>query len=225
MIHKSTASITMRPMKFRTQIYFFAILPAILFSAFAPAAQAQNNNSSQTLTATFQLPAATSPPVVGAAVEVDDASSGLADERLRASANAPVFSITDAIALTLQQNPQRAAAWAAVEAARERIGTAKSAGGPQVNISGNAETQRAFGFPSVAGSNIGSGSGGTGTGGTGSGGSGTGSTGGGNFGGGSSSNGGFTNSQSVSLNATLPIYTGGRVKAGKRVAEYSAQAQ
>ena len=221
-------------MKLLTQIYSFALLPTWLFSALELPAQAQTQ--SQELTGTFQLPAASTPaastpltdaPITSGLVTtpsrlvVDDASSGLADERLRASANAPVFSITDAIALTLQQNPQRAAAWAAVEAARERIGTAKSAGGPQVNISGNAGTQRAFGFPSVAGSNIGSGSGGTGGTGTG----GTGSTGGGNFGGGSSSNGGFTNSQSVSLNATLPIYSGGRVKAGKRVAEYSAEAQ
>lgn len=216
-----TTRIKTSPMKLRTQIYFFALLPALLCSFLATPAHAQ----SDALTGTFQLPATTkttsvidAPVVVTPATDdttpmtvttpgtavADDASAGLADERLRAAASAPVFSITDVIALTLQQNPQRAAAWAAVEAARERIGTAKSAGGPQVDLSGNVTTERGFGFSNDS-SNTG---GGTGTGNN-----------------NSSTTGRFTRSESLQVNATLPVYTGGRVKASKRVAQFSAEAQ
>lgn len=220
-------------MKLRTQLFFFALLPALLASALAGPAHAQ----SEPLTGSFQVPATSAPvastpapsnPVTpdapaenaatGAVVEpaaptsliVDDASAGLADERLRAAETAPVLSITDAIALALQQNPQRAAAWAAVEAARERIGTAKSAGGPQVNLGGDATTQRAWGFPNGSSGSSGGGSGG-GTG--------------GDFGSGNNSNGDWSSSQSLSVSATVPIYSGGRVKASKRVAVHSAEAQ
>jgi outer membrane protein TolC len=213
-IRMTTCLIETRPMKSRTPLFYFAILPALL----APAVGVRAQEPSP-VTGTFVMPVAPgstpvtstqalSTPVTNAPVMNDDASAGLADERLRAAANAPVLSITDVIALALQQNPQRAAAWAAVEAARERIGTAKAAGGPQVNLGGSATTERAFGFPSASG--VGGGAGGIG-GGTGSSSTTTGR--------------GWNNSQSLSVDATIPVYSGGRVKSSKRVAQYSAEAQ
>ena len=137
-------------------------------------------------------------------------AAGLSDQRREQSATAEELDLESALALALQNNPQRSAALAAVNAAQSRVGTARSAGGVQVGLNGNADFNRAFGTPSI------SGGGGTGVGGTGGGGIGVGT-------GGSGSSGstvlGFQASQSVGVNATLPIYNGGRVKSSTRAAQ------
>jgi outer membrane protein TolC len=154
----------------------------------------------------------------------------LADARVRGE-GAPVLQLDQAIVLALQNNPQRAAARASLEAALARVGTAKSAGGPKVDLGLNANYNRAFGFPSVrsVSSGGGTGGGGTGSGGTGSGGTGGGTGGdisGGGLGSSSASSFGIVGfSQSLSVNAQLPIYTGGRVKSSKRVAQANARSQ
>ncbi len=135
----------------------------------------------------------------------------LADARVNVE-GAPVLQLTEAIVLVLQNNPQRAAARAGLEAALARVGTAKSAGGPQVDLGLNANYNRAFGFPNVA-SVSGGGAGGGGAGG-------------GGFSSNSSSSFGIVGfAQSLSVNAQLPIYTGGRVKSSKRVAQANARSQ
>lgn len=188
-------------MKSRTQLLFLALLPALLSATLNVSAQetaeaiapAQSTLSTSTFASQSTLAAD------------DDSSSGLADERLRVAETAPILSITDAIALALQNNPQRAAAWAAVEAAEARIGIAKSGGKPQVNLSGEAGVQRAFSFPKGATS---------------------GSLPGGSSGGSQVGPGrGWVDNQSLSATANIPIYTGGRVSANKRIARHSAQSQ
>ncbi len=170
------------------------------------------------------------PTVPGAEVPELDGTSGatmgatanntLADQRLRAGVAQPIVNLTDTIQMVLQNNPQRAIARAQLEAALASVGIAKAAGGLKIDLNGSLNTQRGF-FGS--GSNFNTG--GTGTGGTGGGG--TGGTGGGTvdpsipnqfFNTGNSS-------QSLSIGAVLPIYTGGRVKASKRAAQASARAQ
>jgi outer membrane protein len=168
----------------------------------------------------------------------------LADARVRGE-GAPVLPLAEAIVRVLQNNPQRAAARAGLEAALARVGTAKSAGGLQVDLGLNANYNRAFRFPSTTTVSTGTGSGGTNSGGTdnsGNNGSGdvtNGETGGGvitngNFGtisGGGLGNSGVSSfgivgfSQSLSLNAQLPVYTGGRVKSARRVAQANARSQ
>lgn len=150
---------------------------------------------------------------------IDDASAGLADERLQASQGAPELSLVEVVALALQNNPSRDAAWAAVRAAQARVGTAKSAGGLSVDLSASGTVSRGFGFPSSIGrgsslGGIGGGTGGTGTG--------TGGSFGNSF---SNSGPGYNKNESASVGATIPIYSGGRISAGKRIAKYSAQAQ
>src|SRR3712207_5369604 len=96
--------------------------------------------------------------------------TGLADERLAASQQVPPISLVEAIALALQQNPQRDAALAALRAARARIGTARSEGGLQVGVNADANWDRSFGRPSAGGAGGGVGGGGNGTSGGGNGG-------------------------------------------------------
>jgi outer membrane protein len=143
----------------------------------------------------------TAPAVLPPLPVVPPATPSLADKRSEAAQEAPVLSFSEAIALTLQNNPQRAAARAAAAAAAARVGTAKSAGGLQVGLSGDATYNK----------NFGGGSGGS-SGGT--------------------TDGGFTfgsnqNSlrESVGVTAQLPVYNGGRVKAGTRAAQATARAQ
>jgi outer membrane protein TolC len=147
------------------------------------------------------LPAANAPATTDSAILPEDRS--LADTRREANANAPVFTLTDTIGLALQNNPQHDAALAAVRAARARITTARAAGGPQVSLSGDATLQRSFGFPSAT----------------------TGSGAGGGFSSTGTSSRSWDDAETLSASATVPIYTGGRVSAGKRVARYSAEAQ
>lgn len=192
-------------MKFHTQLLFLALLPIMTLSALAQEPAETPDLASEPTQSTLE-DKSTSPATD--VDEDDDSSSGLADERLRAAETAPILSITDVIALALQNNPQRAAAWAAVEAAEARIGTAKSAGKPQINLSGDIGAQRAFGFPRSPSS-------------------GGGGLPGGSPGGGSQAGAGrgWVESQSLSASANIPIYTGGRVSANKRIARHSAQAQ
>jgi len=108
------------------------------------------------------------------------------------------LSLIEVLAYALDHNPQRKAAWYAAKAAKGRIGTAKADGGLQVNLNGSASNQ--WGFGSVGTFN----SGGTGTGLS------------------NSNNQGWR--ESLSADATLPIYSGGRVKNSKKVAQYNYQA-
>jgi outer membrane protein TolC len=179
-------------MKLRTRLFFFALLPVLVQAAVAqtetPVAEAPRPDTvaaQQAATDTTDTP--------------DDALSGLADTRLAASQSAPELSLTEVIALALQDNPERKENWAAYDAALARIGIAKSAGGPQVNLNGSVNTQRGFGFSNNATS------GGTDT---------------------SSTNPRrWSDSQELSISADIPIYNGGRVKADKRSAQHIAQAQ
>jgi outer membrane protein TolC len=198
----------------KSRLLAFFVLSPLLF-AFPAHAEVTPNVTApgQPLSGTFSLPAAAAstpgvakPIAQSTLLADDDASAGLADTRLRAAQDAPLLSIVDVLALVLQNNPQRKAAWAAVEAARARIKTAKSAGGPQVDLSAGASTQRAFGPVSSGGLGASGGAAGS------------------PFGL-AVPGGGPYNSETASISATLPVYSGGRVSAGKRVAEFSAQAQ
>lgn len=182
------------------------------------------DGTQSTSAAAAALPNSTGPNSNVPGATIGDASvtaaaiaPGLGDSRITASQNIEPISVIEAIALALQNNPQRKAAQAALEAARARIGTARSAGGPQVALSGSLDVDRGFGS-SGSGINFG---GGTGNGGNGNGGNGGGTVNTGNDGGFL----GFDNSASLGVTAQVPIYTGGRVKASTRVAQFNAQAQ
>ncbi|MDQ3815356.1 MAG: TolC family protein, partial [Armatimonadota bacterium] len=163
-------------------------LAVALFVSLVPPVHAQN-------------PAMDAPPVtaVPTAPTASESRPALADARQQAAETAPVLSFTEAIVRVLQNNPQRAAARAGLQAAQARIGTARSAGGLQVGINGNATTNQSFGVPS---SNTGTG---------------------GNTNLAQSFNPDF--SESLTTSAQLPLYTGGRVKASTRAAEAAARTQ
>jgi len=144
------------------------------------------------------VPAApTDPTALPAFSPPPEPSPGLADARNAQSETVEALTLEDAIALSLINNPQRDAAVAALQAARARIGTARSTGGLQVGLGANANFDRSFGGNSNSN--------------------------GGNNNNNSSSGGstifGFDDTQSISANADIPIYTGGRVSANKRIAE------
>ena len=125
--------------------------------------------------------------------EANSASPTVAE----ASANPAPLSLVEVLAYALDHNPQRKAAWYAAKAAKARIGTAAADGGLQVSLNGSASNQ--WGFGSVGTFNPGN----TGI-------------------GGSNSNGqGWR--ESLSADATYPLYTGGKVKASKKVASYNYQ--
>ena len=153
-------------------------------------------------------------------VPVPDVSdAGIADARNAASANAPLLSLGDAVVLALRNNPTPQAARAAVEAALARAGIAAAAGRAQGNLGGQATYQKVYGRPNFGAAVIGTGTG-TGTTGPGTGtpGTGTGGATNTNFGGQSDFN------KQLSLNVSLPVYTGGRVKNSKRAAQAAARA-
>lgn len=177
-------------MKLRTRLFFFALLPVLVQAA---AGQTQDTAPAPVspTTSTSQV-AGNIPPAS------NDASAGLADTRLEASLTAPELSLSEVVALALQDNPQRQENWAAYDAALARIGVAKSAGGPQVNLNGNVNTQRGFGFSNST------------------------STGNNNS---TTNPRRWSDSQELSISADIPIYNGGRVKADKRAAQHTAQAQ
>jgi outer membrane protein TolC len=139
---------------------------------------------------------------VGAAVVVSGIGARAADAAPPATvtentAKPAPMSLIEVLAYALDHNPQRLAAWYAAKAAKGRIGTAKADGGLQVNLNGNVSNQWGFG-------SVGSFSGG---------GSGSGLS--------TSNNKGWR--ESLSADATLPIYSGGRVKGNKKVAQYNYQ--
>ncbi len=109
------------------------------------------------------------------------------------------LSLIQVLAYALDHNPQRQAAWYAAKAAEARIGTAKADGGLQVNLNGSASRQYGFGEVGTAMSPGGMGSGGVSL---------------------------FSQGwrESLSADATLPLYTGGRVEGNKKVAKYNYQA-
>ena len=125
--------------------------------------------------------------------------ANLADARLRAAENGPLLPLESVIVGVLNNNPQRAAARDALQAAMARIGNAKSGGGLQVDLSAIA----APGRPRTTA--IG-GAGGIGAGGT------------------NSSGYGISSAQQLSVDAVYPLYNGGRVKAGTMAARAGARA-
>lgn len=182
--------------------------PIPLKGTFSISAAGSVDGVGNTATATTTTVATTTSAAPSTPVAPEDRS--LADFRREMNAGAPMLTLVDSVALALQNNPQRDAALAAVRAARARITTARSAGGLQVGLTGSANVDRAFGFPQITtGGNFGGGAGG----------------GGGSFNNSSTSRGGWEDSQSLSVDATIPIYTGGRVNANKRIAQHSAEAQ
>lgn len=126
----------------------------------------------------------------------DVADAGLADLRNQQSAQMTPISLEEAVIAALQNNPSPQAARAALNAALARIGIAKSAGGVQVDLSGNGSLQKGY---LGNGGRVNTSSGNTFL--------------------------GFNDSTSLSLDASLPLYTGGRVKASRKVAEANARAQ
>ncbi len=148
-------------------------------------------------------------------VPVPDVSdAGIADARNNASASAPILTLEDAVTSALRDNPTPQAARAAVEAALARAGIAASAGKVQGSLGGQVQYQKIFGQPSFGNSVVIGG--GTGTGGTGTGGAANPVTTGGR--------GNSSTTKQLSLNVSLPLYTGGRVKNSKRAAEAAARA-
>ncbi len=142
----------------------------------------------------------------------DIPTAGLADVRERQADNLPVLTLGEAVLTALRDNPTPRAARAAVAASLARAGQAASAGKVQANLSGQATNARGFDRPSISTGGTGTGGTGTGTGGTGTGTAGT-------------STSGLGNAQQLSLNVSLPIFDGGRIKNNRRAAEASARAQ
>jgi outer membrane protein len=132
-------------------------------------------------------------------------AAGLADVRQADAANAPEFTIESAVLEALTNNPTPKAARAQLDAALARIGVARASGRPTANAGASTNYQ------DTSGGNTGANNTGTVPG------TGTGT----NNGGG---NGGSRNDQ-LSLNVSLPIFTGGRVKNSRRQAEALARAQ
>ena len=134
--------------------------------------------------------------------------ANLADARLRAGESGPILPLTNVIVDVLGNNPQRAATREALQAALARIGNAKSGGGVQVDLNANASRNRPFGAPSIsppAGTD-----GGT-TGGTDA---------------GALAGFGLVNAQqSIGIDATYSLYSGGRVSATITQARANARAQ
>ena len=150
----------------------------------------------------------------------DVSNAGIADARNAASATAPLLTLEDAVVLALRNNPTPQAARAAVEAALARAGIAAAAGKVQGNLGGQATYQKIYGRPNFGGGVIGTGAG-TGTTGPGTGTSGTGTGGATNV----TTIGGQSNfNKQLSLNVSLPVYTGGRVKNSKKAAQAAARA-
>ncbi len=146
----------------------------------------------------------------------DVADAGLADARNNASENAPLLTLQDAVIGALQNNPTPQAARAAVEGALARAGIAASAGRAQGNLGGQVQYQKIFGQPDFSNGVVVGGGTGTGTGGTGTGGATNPVTTGGR--------GSSQTTKQLSLNVSLPVYTGGRVKNSKRAAQAAARA-
>ncbi len=142
--------------------------------------------------------------VTGLVPVPDYPTAGLADVRERQDAGLPVLTLGDAVLTALRDNPTPVAARAAVAAALSRAGQAASAGKVQVNVSGNATNQRGyFGSGAAPGGGAGASV--------------------------STPNGltgflGGTSAEQLSLNASLPLYEGGRIKNSRRAAEATARA-
>ena len=145
----------------------------------------------------------------------DVADAGLADARNAESANAPLLTLDNAVLLALRDNPTPQAARAAVEGALARAGIAASAGKIQGSLGGQIQYQKILGQPDFGSGIVIGGGTGTGTG-TGTGGATNPVT--------TSSRSSSTNTRQLSLNVSLPVYTGGRVKNSKRSAQAAARA-
>lgn len=126
----------------------------------------------------------------------DVADAGLADARNREGENAPVLTLESAVLESLRNNPTPRQARANLDAALARIGIAAASGKPQGNLSAQAQERRAVGGGSTAGAATG---------------------GNGLF------NGFGADNESLSLNVSLPIYSGGQVRNSRRSAEAAAR--
>jgi outer membrane protein TolC len=133
-------------------------------------------------------------------------TAGLADVRERDVANAPLLTVENAVLQALQDNPTPKQARAALSAALARIGIVRAGARPTGNANLSSNYQRTSGSSSRGGS------GGVDPGdGTGSGPNNNGS-------------GNSSRSEQLSLGFSIPITTGGRVKASRRAAESNARA-
>lgn len=139
--------------------------------------------------------------------EID--ASSLSDVRQQQAQNAPEMTLESAVLEALQNNPTPKAARAQLAASLARIGIARAGGAPTANVSGASNYSR------LTGGNSGINTGGIGTGGTGTV---------VNTGGGGGGNNGSRVDQ-LSLNISIPVFTGGRVKNSRRQAEAIARAQ
>ena len=133
-------------------------------------------------------------------------AAGLSDVRQEQSQNAPEITLEAAVLEALQNNPTPKAARAQLAASLARIGIVRAGGAPTANLGAASNYSR------TSGGNTGTSSTGTGTG--------TGGT-------TSSGSGGNSGSRSdqLSLNISIPVFTGGRVKNARRQAEAIARAQ
>lgn len=132
-------------------------------------------------------------------IEVPEvASAGLADVRAQQDAQAPLLTLESAVLAALQDNPTPKQARASRDAALARIGIVASQGKPQVNARANIDFSRAQGQRI----SVPDGTGGTQT----------------------VSRSTNSDSQTLSLNVALPVYSGGRVRNSRRAAEATARA-
>ncbi|PQV64418.1 Outer membrane protein TolC [Abditibacterium utsteinense] len=141
-------------------------------------------------------------------------AAGLADVRLAQAQDAPEITLEAAVLEALQNNPTPKAARAQLDSALARIGIARSQGKPTANLGASSQYQRSVGnvnngSTTTTGTGTGTGTDGTGT---------VVTTGGGGRNSGS-------RSDQLSLNVSLPVFTGGRVKNSRRQAEAAARAQ
>lgn len=129
-------------------------------------------------------------------------ASSLADVRQEQAQAAPELTLEAAVLEALQNNPTPKAARAQLQASLARIGITRAAGRPTGNASASSNYQRQINAP--ANNNGGANGGGVGN------------NGGGDIG---------SRSDQLSLNISIPVFTGGRVKNARRQAEALARAQ
>lgn len=125
-------------------------------------------------------------------------AAGLADVREQLAQNTPELTLEEAVLQALQNNPTPKAARAQLAASLARIGISRAAGGPAASLGGSASNQRNINPPNNS-NNAGNG--------------------------GNTNNSASSTSEQLSLNISLPVYTGGRVKNSRRQAEALARAQ
>ncbi len=190
----------------KARIFLYVVAAGICLPAYA-----QNGASTDVATpvaGTIEAPDLTK--IRGADITSTPVDTGptLADARNLAAQGVPEISLIQALAEVIQKYPQREGARAALRAARARIGIAKADGGPQLGLTANGELNRNYGNSTGSSGNINNGNNN-------------------NFDFTSSDRQlfGFDRSEDLTINGSLPIYSGGRVRNSKRAAEANARAQ